>query len=210
MKLTIFGASGKTGQLLTLNALERGHTVTAYVRSPERFEIRHERLSVVVGTLEQDEAIGRAINGADAVAELVGAVSEGTKRIVTAMKQHGIRRLVAASACSVSDPNDLPDVELSMLVSFVESHRIENILAVRRAAEIIRASDLDWTLVRIPVLNDRPGGSTVKVGYPGRDEVTIYLSRADLASTILRILETDGQIRQAPVVSNSLQPAGGC
>ncbi|MBW7461401.1 NAD(P)H-binding protein, partial [Paenibacillus sepulcri] len=86
MKLTIFGASGKTGQLLTLNALERGHTVTAYVRSPERFEIRHERLSVVVGTLEQDEAIGRAINGADAVAELVGAVSEGTKRIVTAMK----------------------------------------------------------------------------------------------------------------------------
>lgn len=127
MNLTIFGASGKTGRLLVQNALERGHKVTAYVRSPESFELQHELLSVVVGTLENNEAIERAIVGADAVAELVGSVSEGTERILAAMKRHGVRRLVAASACIVSDPIDLPDFELSLLVSFVESRRPENI-----------------------------------------------------------------------------------
>ncbi|PWW02425.1 putative NADH-flavin reductase [Paenibacillus cellulosilyticus] len=207
MNLTIFGASGKTGRLLVQNALEQGHKVTAFVRSPERLGLWHERLCVVVGTLENDEAIERAVIGADAVAELVGTVSEGIERIIAAMKRHGVRRLVAASACSVSDPNDLPDFELSLLVSFVESRRPENIQAVRRTAAIIRDSDLDWTLVRIPVLNDRPGGGAVAVGYPGHGEVTIYLSRADLASAVLRIMESDDQIRRAPVVSNSLQPA---
>ena len=36
MKILALGASGRTGSLFTRKALEEGHTVTAYVRNPDK------------------------------------------------------------------------------------------------------------------------------------------------------------------------------
>jgi putative NADH-flavin reductase len=49
MRPVVFGASGRTGILLVQQALEAGHHVTAFVRTPSRLPIQHERLIVVAG-----------------------------------------------------------------------------------------------------------------------------------------------------------------
>lgn len=39
-KLVVLGASGKTGHQVVQEALKKGHSVTAVVRSPEKFHIK--------------------------------------------------------------------------------------------------------------------------------------------------------------------------
>ena len=44
MKLIIFGSTGGTGRQVVGQALEQGHDVTAFVRSPEKLDQKHEKL----------------------------------------------------------------------------------------------------------------------------------------------------------------------
>ncbi len=52
-------------------------------------------------------------------------------------------------------------------------------------AKVVRGSDLDWTIVRVSILNNNPKSGKVRVGYLGTGEVGVQLSRADMAGFIL-------------------------
>jgi len=60
VRLTIFGATGGTGQRLLERTIAEGHEVTAFVRSTSRMKARHERLEVVVGDVFDPEAVKEA------------------------------------------------------------------------------------------------------------------------------------------------------
>ena len=66
MKITVFGASGKTGRLLIEEALASGHEVVAYARTKESINTVHPKLKVVVGQLSNKEKLKSAISGSDA------------------------------------------------------------------------------------------------------------------------------------------------
>jgi putative NADH-flavin reductase len=72
MRLTIFGASGKTGRHLLEQALDAGHNLTAVVRDPTRLPTRHQRLQVVTADVLDPAAIQPAVAGADAVSSALG------------------------------------------------------------------------------------------------------------------------------------------
>ncbi|GII77796.1 hypothetical protein Sru01_27780 [Sphaerisporangium rufum] len=202
MRITIFGATGRTGHLLVRRALDAGHTVTAYARNPGRLSITHPALSVVAGGMDDDAAIVRAVQDAEAVIEGVGSVSDGTRRIIAAMEKTGVRRLVVVSTCSVPDPGDRPDAKFAALARFVRTVAPKPYREVRRAAELVRVADLDWTLVRVAKLNDRPAGGDVKVGHYGHGVLSLSTSRADLAAFLLGQVTDRTYLRQAPAISS--------
>jgi putative NADH-flavin reductase len=202
LKITVFGATGRMGHLLVGQALDAGHAVTAYARNPERLRISHPGLSVLPGQLDDDEAILAAVQGADAVIEGVGAVSDGTRRIIAAMGKSGTRRLVAVSTCSVPDPQDLPDAKFKALVQVVKTAAPGPYQEVRRAAEIVRASGLDWTLVRVARLSNNDATGQVRVGYYGHGAVRLSTSRADMAAFLLDQAADLTYLHQAPAISS--------
>ncbi|MFE7622617.1 NAD(P)-dependent oxidoreductase [Streptomyces sp. NPDC057509] len=202
MRITIFGATGRTGQLLVRLALDAGHTVTAYARTPGKLAITHAHLSVVAGELDDDAAILEAVRGADAVIEGVGSESAATRRIVAAMGTAGVRRLVAISTCSAPDPDDLPDHEAEALVQFVRTAAPRAWAEVRAAAETVRASGLDWTLVRVARLNDEPATGDIKVGHYGHGTVGLSLGRSRLAAFLLDQVNDASHLRAAPAISD--------
>lgn len=67
---------------------------------------------------------------------------------------------------------------------------------------MIRASNLDWTLVRVLLLNDTPKTGNIKTRYPGRNELGTQISRADLADFMLKQVKDTKYIRQAPIITN--------
>jgi hypothetical protein len=71
-----------------------------------------------------------------------------------------------------------------------------------RITEAVRASRLDWTLVRGPLLNEKPQTKSVHVGYLGQGTVKTAISRADLAWFMLEQLKKHDHVRKAPAVSN--------
>jgi putative NADH-flavin reductase len=202
LRITVFGATGRMGHLLVRQALDAGHTVTAYARNPQRLQISHPNLSVLGGQLDNDEAILAAVQGADAVIEGVGAVSDGTRRIIAAMDNSSVRRLIAVSTCSVPDPRDLPDAKFRALVQFVKTAAPAPYQEVRRAAGIVRASALDWTLVRVARLSNKNATGQVKAGYYGHGVVGLSITRADLAAFLLDQAANLTYLHQAPAISN--------
>ena len=70
-----------------------------------------------------------------------------------------------------------------------------------QTAHIVRASDCDWTIVRVSMLTDKPKTGRFKVGYVNK-EMGMRISRADLAEFMLgQVLETN-YYQQAPAISN--------
>ena len=209
MKLAIFGATGGTGQHLVRQALERGHQVTTLVRSPSKLGVSSEQLRVVQGELSQADKVAKAVQGAEAVISALGpvenkptfTVSQGTGHILEAMKEHEVERLVISAGAGVSDPKDEPKLAnrlINFLLKSISRWVYEDML---RTVQLVRQSELNWTVVRVPRLTDEQPSGTVKFTYVGKG-MGFKISRADLARTMLDLAESGEYLKQAPAVSN--------
>lgn len=75
----------------------------------------------------------------------------------------------------------------------------EEIVNVARA---VQNSGLDWTIVRVSILNNNPESYEVRAGYLGKGEVGVRISRADIAGFILKELRNGKYVRQMPALRN--------
>jgi len=211
MRLALFGATGPTGKEVVAQALEEGDEVVAYARDPAKLGIANDRLTVVQGELSDRGRIERAIAGADAVVSTLGPrggsrdkpLTQGMQNIVAAMDRLGVRRIVITSTLSVKDQNDKAELRARALVFLVKLAMRPAYDEIVSVAETLRASDLDWTILRMTMLNNKPKSGRVRAGYLGRGEVAAsFIARADIAGFILQCLHEGKYLRQAPAISN--------
>jgi len=209
MKLTIFGATGKTGRFLVEQALAKGHTVTALARSPDKLAVHHDRIKVIQGDIRDSEKVSQAVAGADAVISVLGptsnkpemTVSRGMDNILAAMRQHGVRRLIQSAGAGVRDPQDQPTVVHAFFGGLVRLLSPNVVKDMELVVEKVRGSGLDWTVVRVPMLTQDPATGRIREGYVGKD-IGPRLSRADMADYLLRQVESKTYLGQAPAISN--------
>ncbi|MGD0995487.1 MAG: SDR family oxidoreductase [Candidatus Bathyarchaeia archaeon] len=210
MKIVVFGASGNTGKQLVEQALAAGYEVVAYARNPSKLNVSHEHLTVINGELSDAALIETAVKGTDAVLSALGPrggsknkpLTQGMRNIIAAMNNQGVRRLIMTSTLSAKDSKDKPDFRTKAMVNLVKTTMhaaYEDIVSV---AETVRASDLEWTIVRLAILNNKPKSGKVKVGYVGSGEVGTQISRADIADFMLKQIEDTKYLREAPAISN--------
>ena len=210
MKITIFGATGGTGRQLVEQALSAGHEVVAYVRNPSKLNINDEHLKVIQGGLADKPLIESAVSGADIVLSALGPrggskdkpMTEGMQNIIAGMKKQGVRRLIITSTLSAKDPDDRRDFKTKAMVNLVKLTMHDAYEDIVSAAETVRNSDLDWTIVRLTMLNNDPKSGTVKAGYVGDGKVGTWISRADIADFMLKQVENTEYLHQAPAISN--------
>ena len=209
MKIVVFGASRGAGLQVVKQALEAGHIVTAFVRSPEKFEVRHANLTAFKGDSMDATAVENAIAGQDAVISTLGPtrppvphmMETSAKNIVAGMKKHGVRRLISTTGAGVRQPEDQPkfvDQFIGFLLSLLAK---DVVLDSAENVNVIQASDLDWTVVRFPRLMDGKQTGKYRVGFVGKDS-GIQLSRADAADFILKELVEKKWLRKLPLVSS--------
>jgi putative NADH-flavin reductase len=209
MRLLIIGSTGGTGRRLVAEALERGHDVTAFARRPEKLALEHERLRVVRGDVVDSPSVETAVRGQDAVLCALGhrrwfypnrILSDGTRNIVRAMESLGVRRLVCETSLGVGDSVGRLGPWYTLIV-------IPFILPLyfwdkRRQEDVIRASSLDWIIVRPGVLTGGPKRGKVRHGRRvGSWLWTVRVSRADVADFMLDQVTDDTYLRSAPGVS---------
>lgn len=189
-------------------ALAAGHEVRALVRDPSKLHMGHERLVVIGGDVLDAAKVEETIAGTDAVLSVLGRTktspkgvqTRGTENIVAAMEEHGVRRLVSLTGAGVGDPRDEPklvDRAITFLLKRLQPDVLEDGV---RHAEAIKASGLEWVIVRGPRLTEGPKKGEYRVGMVGKNSGT-RISRADLAQFMLGQLTTDAYLRRMPVVS---------
>ncbi|MBL1108585.1 NAD(P)H-binding protein [Streptomyces sp. 5-8] len=205
MRITVFGANGPTGRLLTDQALTAGHRVTAVTRQPDSFPLRDRRLDVLGADVFDPEAVDAAVAGRDAVLSTLGVpvgrkpvrtYSRGVANIVAAMRRHRVRRLTVVSSSGV-DPHPYSDG--GFLFNRVLLPYVTRVLGrtlyddMRRMETLVRASGLDWTIVRPSGLYHLPSAtdySLVEGHADGR-----FTARVDLAASMLDLLDDDRHLR---------------
>lgn len=208
MKIAIFGATGKTGQPLVRQALDAGYEVVALVRTPPKITLQNKNLRVIQGDILDVVQVEAAIQGVDAVLSVLGpssnkpdfTVSKGFDNILSAMQRQNVRRIILTAGAAIHDPLDKPPIMdrfFHRMVRIFSKNVFEDMAQV---VAKVRASDRDWTIVRVPVLRDTPATGNLKVGYLG--ETSPMLSREDLAAFMLKQLNDDTYSRKAPAISN--------
>ena len=209
MKIAIFGATGKVGRHLVDQALERGDEVTAFARDASKLATRrHERLKVVQGDVLNPKDVEQAVVNTQAALSTIGhtktspkdVLTEGIKNIVAAMNKHGVRRLVSLTGAGVRDPKDEPKLVDRVIGSLLELLQRDLLEDSTRQARVIRESDLEWVIVRAPVLVEGEKKGEYRIGYVGKESGT-RLSRADLADFMLKQSTDDTYLHRAPVIS---------
>ncbi|MGJ7484450.1 NAD(P)H-binding protein [Variovorax sp. LT2P21] len=213
MKVLIFGATGASGLLTVRSALKHGHDVTVYARNPAKLgnAITDARLKIFQGELTDAAAIDTAIAGQDAVVSVLGPtkgasgtpLTDGFRAILGAMERHRVRRLVATSTPAFRQPEDRFVLSFWLGVSMIRVMVAPAYRDIVGSAEAISASRLDWTIVRLPMLTDKPHGGPPVAGPLGTPGLRLFsLSREVLADFLIDQLTDDRWTRRAPVISN--------
>lgn len=189
MLVTVFGAAGHTGRLVVDSLLRRGHSVRAFLRDPSKLELRHRRLTIYAGNALDAKAVDEAITGADAVISALGSsrkekqpvLSAAVKLMIGSMDARGLKPIAVISAQGVGSE---PDDGLALPLRVFRAVLGEPIRDMRRMEDELKASDLDWTIMRPGGLNDQPMGTyTVQEGNAIRGGGRTR--RADLADALV-------------------------
>jgi uncharacterized protein YbjT (DUF2867 family) len=115
MKVLVVGATGGTGRLIVRDALAKGHSVVALVRSKTSADL--PGVDMIEGDARDEGTLIRALNGCDGVVSSLGTglspfrevtACAATGALVTAMTRNGVRRLVCISALGVGDSQPWP------------------------------------------------------------------------------------------------------
>ena len=196
MKIVIFGASGKTGALLTDQALSKGHTVTAFVRRQGSILQQHPNLNVVVGDLTDINILKQVISGSDAVLSTLGGgsltrhsteIMDGISRIVSLMEQEKAGRFIYLSSIGAGESRNFmaPLIRFLVVNVLLRVPLADHTINEQRISE----SSLNWTVVRPGGLTDGP--LTGKLSY-GNETISLKgspkISRANVAAFMLQQL----------------------
>lgn len=201
MRLFILGATGGIGRQLVDQALERHHQVTAFVRSPEKLGARRNGLTVIQGDVRNTEAMSEALRGHDAVLSTLGPpgpsrntiTSDSARAIVAAMQTADVRRLLVVGVAALF-------LDIGIFGRLLRKTLLRNIADDSAEMErIVKATRLDWTIVRPPRLTNGPRTEHYGVAadhLPKGAGGNATVSRADVAHFMLNELEQPEHVRQ--------------
>ncbi|WP_327582608.1 NAD(P)H-binding protein [Nonomuraea sp. NBC_00507] len=191
MKIMVIGSTGRTGKHVLTQGVKRGHEIAAFARRPELLAARTGLAGVHQGDAHDLEAVRRAVQGQDAVIAAVGG-SRIAATLITAMHEHGVRRVVMTSSRSVTATR--PRLAVSLAWLFLR----EAYADLARAEGMLQVSGLDWSIARATMLNDKPPAGRVHIDFEANATGgAMQLSRADYAMALLDTVEDPALIGKA-------------
>jgi putative NADH-flavin reductase len=205
MKILILGATGATGQLIVRDATASGHHVVALVRAKASSNL--SGAEVIEGDVRDEGTLARALNGCDAVVSALGTgmglrevdlLTVATRALVAAMSRAGVRRLVCISALGVGDSRNHG--------GFVFDRLFQPLLLgpaykdKDRQEAAIRASSLDWVVVRPAMLTNGPPLGRIRAITDLAGVNGGKIARAEVAQFVVEQLTTNTWLRRTPVI----------
>ena len=193
----VVGASRGIGLESVKRALAAGHTVRALARGAAGIDVEHASLEKIAGDALDAATVAKALAGADAVLQTLGATtgpqaviwgtdlfSKATRVLIDAMRAGGVKRLVTVTGLGAGDSRGHGGLFYDAIAFPLVLKRIYDDKDVQE--QMIRASGLEWTIVRPGLLTSGPATGKARALTDPKDWRGGAVSRADVADFIVR------------------------
>lgn len=167
MKVLVLGASGRLGRRIVAEACAHGWTVRAQTRDAARIAPA-EGVEVMVADPTDAPRMSEIVAGCDAVVfalgvDRIGATtlfSDATHGVIGAMARHGVRRLVAVTGVGAGETRGHGGWFYDRVIFPLFTRR--RYADKERQEALIRASGLDWVIVRPAPFAAKPGDAPLE------------------------------------------------
>jgi putative NADH-flavin reductase len=205
--ILILGATGKLGQVLVKNCLDKNYAVTALVRNPQKMRIIHKNLKIIPGDITNSNYLTKALSNVEIVISVLGhgfrtsfPIQEKTMtKLFPLMEKNKIERFITVTGAGLKikgDPHSLI-ADLSEKIFYViDPYRMRD---AKNQQELIEKSNLDWTVVRTPIHND---GEKKTVSHIGFNQPPIWktISRTSISNFMINCIENTKWIKKSPII----------
>jgi putative NADH-flavin reductase len=213
MKIAILGSTGFVGKVLLPKALENGYQLKTLVRDPQKLGIYKEKIDFVVGNASEADKLEKTVVGTDAVLSTLPPIistnepekyADVMKDLVTMLERNAIKRLIhIGGAVHGGGTNENWTLGRKFLRFYLNIVCKPVLIAKQLEWEVLRKSNLDWTLVRPPrITKDKPIGHLIA---DERNLAAVQVNVEDLTEFILNQINSSEWIGKAPLVATISQ-----
>lgn len=207
MKVLVIGAAGKTGRAVVEQSLAAGHEVTAFIHSEKNYNV--ENVKVLTGDAGNLSTMERAVSGQDVVIDTLGGKtpykstvleSSSAKNIIQAMQNKGIKKLFVISMVGIGESGKNTSLFVRLLLlTFLRGAKKDK--AAMDSA--VKASNLDWLIVRPAVLTDDEAVGNIKIFDSNTKDKANKISRKNVAGFLVAQISDDKYSHQAVTIATS-------
>jgi len=206
-KIAVIGGTGKAGKYLVKNLLAQGFQIKILLRHPENFKIINPLIEVIKGDARDLTAIRILLEDCSAIISAVGqpkgepsVFSQVSKNITEVMNEYGIKRYILLTGLNVDTPFDQKNEIVKQGTAWMYANYPLITADKQLEYEALVNSNIDWTLVRLPLieLTDKSYGVNINLkDCPGEK-----ISATDLSYFLINQLHDQTYIKQAPFIAS--------
>jgi putative NADH-flavin reductase len=208
-KIAVIGGTGKSGQFLVIHLLKLGIPIKMLIRNPENFQLKSPLIEIIRGDARDPRAVYSLIEGCNAVISTLGQpkneppiFSDATRNVISAMDFFRIRRYIITTGINVDTPQDKKTGYTEAATEWMKDNYPKTTADKQTEWDLLVASALDWTLVRLPYIELTDKKSEVKINLedcPGEK-----ISATSLAEFLADQLNDTTYFKQSPFISNGI------
>lgn len=205
--IAVIGGTGKSGRYVVQQLIDDGFGVRMLVRNPAKPGLLTALVDVVKGDVRDYDSVVQATQGCAAIISTLGqapgdtpAFSVAASHILQAMAHHGIQRYVAVTGLSIDVPTDSKGERTQQLSAYMRQTYPATIADKQLEYAILAASHVDWTLVRLPLIEQTDVRGEVivsEVDCPGEK-----IRAGDLAQFLIGQISDRRYVGRAPFVAS--------
>lgn len=209
IKIAVIGGTGKSGKYLVKQLIEQGFQLKILLRNTDNFQIKNSLVEVVKGDVINYSDVSTLIEGCQAVISTLGLgipaseptiFSQSTTNIIYAMNEHKVHRYIVTTGLNVDTPFDNKSPKTLFGTDWMRENFPISTADKQTEFDILSKSEVDWTLVRLPLIEQTDESGEIIVSL--EDCLGDKISATDLAKFLIKQLSTDTFVRKAPFIAS--------
>ena len=205
--IAVIGGTGKSGKYLVQNLLDKNYSIRLLLRNPANFTLKDSLIETVKGDARDYDSLKNLIKNCDLVISTLGQpkgeksiFSDATDNIIKALNDNGIKRYIVTTGLNVNTPFDNKNEKVKMATDWMYQNYPETTSDKQKEYELLTKSNLDWTLVRLPLINLTSESFPAETSLNDCKGETI--SATDLAKFLVSQINDKTFIKQSPFLYN--------
>ncbi len=209
IKIAIIGGTGKSGKYLVNQLLNQGFQLKILLRNPDNFQLKSSFIEVIKGEVTNFSSIHSLIEDCQAVISTLGLgipaseptiFSQSTTNVIKAMNECNVHRYIVTTGLNVDTPFDKKSTKTSFGTDWMKKTFPISTTDKQLEYDILVNSNIDWTLVRLPLIEQTDERNQVNVDL--QDCPGDKISATDLAFFLIEQLSSEAFIKKSPFLSN--------